>query len=400
VCRRPFIGFSCSSKDGAARRPVRAKTDHRCPRLESEVTKLSVSNRNAMAACLVLVLALGTCTPALADPIADKKAQAAAVQQQVDSLNAKAEVASEQYNAAQVRYIQITSKVHATEDQIAQLQKRTSSLQRHLDTRAGDMYREGPLGFLSVLLSVRTFDQLDSTIRVLTSLNQRDAATISKLKETKAEAQMAHDALAAEQTEAGSQEVVMAGNAKDVKAQLAARTKLLAGITTEIRTLIATQLAQQRAQEQARALALLKKQQAENAGTGSGGYAGINLGGNPPTNSKGAAAVYWAEKQLGKPYVWAAAGPDSFDCSGLTMYAYGKVGVHLNHYSGDQFNEGSHVSKSNLQPGDLVFFGSPIHHMGMYVGGGDFIEAPHTGANVRIARLDNRSDYAGATRPY
>ncbi|HEY5473421.1 MAG TPA: NlpC/P60 family protein, partial [Candidatus Limnocylindrales bacterium] len=114
---------------------------------------------------------------------------------------------------------------------------------------------------------------------------------------------------------------------------------------------------------------------------------------------KGAAAVYWAEKQLGKPYVWAATGPGSFDCSGLTMWAYKKVGVSLSHYSRAQITEGARVSKSNLQPGDLVFFGSPIHHVGMYVGGGDFIEAPYTGAHVRITPLSNRHDFAGACRP-
>jgi cell wall-associated NlpC family hydrolase len=110
--------------------------------------------------------------------------------------------------------------------------------------------------------------------------------------------------------------------------------------------------------------------------------------------------VWWAEQALGKPYEWAASGPDSFDCSGLTMWAYDHVGVSLPHSSAEQIGSGTRVSRSNLQPGDLVFFGSPIHHVGMYVGGGDFIEAPHTGAVVRISSLSNRSDYAGACRPY
>jgi hypothetical protein len=126
---------------------------------------------------------------------------------------------------------------------------------------------------------------------------------------------------------------------------------------------------------------------------------GSAAGGNPPTSSKGLAAVWWAETKLGAPYIWAAAGPNTFDCSGLTMWAYKHVGINLSHYSRAQINEGAPVAKANLQPGDLVFFGSPIHHVGMYIGNGKFIEAPHTGAFVRITTLAGYPGYAGACRP-
>jgi cell wall-associated NlpC family hydrolase len=123
------------------------------------------------------------------------------------------------------------------------------------------------------------------------------------------------------------------------------------------------------------------------------------VGGPVVTGSGGArVAVEWAYKELGKPYQWGAAGPDSFDCSGLTQYVWAKAGVYLDHYTGSQWNEGRHVSQSELQPGDLVFFGSDLHHVGLYIGNGNMIEAPHTGANVRIAPYD-RPDYAGAVRP-
>jgi cell wall-associated NlpC family hydrolase len=109
-------------------------------------------------------------------------------------------------------------------------------------------------------------------------------------------------------------------------------------------------------------------------------------------------AVQWAYDELGKPYQWGAAGPDSFDCSGLTQYVWGKAGVYLDHYTGSQWNEGAHVSRDQLQPGDLVFFGSDLHHVGLYIGNSKMIEAPYTGANVRISDAF-RSDYAGAVRP-
>jgi cell wall-associated NlpC family hydrolase len=119
---------------------------------------------------------------------------------------------------------------------------------------------------------------------------------------------------------------------------------------------------------------------------------------NVPVSGRAAVAVAAAKAQLGKPYVWAASGPNSFDCSGLTMYAWAQAGVALPHSSGMQINSGTRVSKSELKPGDLVFYGSPIHHVAIYVGGGQVIHAPQSGDVVRYASIDMMS-YAGATRP-
>jgi cell wall-associated NlpC family hydrolase len=112
---------------------------------------------------------------------------------------------------------------------------------------------------------------------------------------------------------------------------------------------------------------------------------------------KAAEALRYAMSKLGSPYVWGAAGPTTFDCSGLTMWAYKQVGINLPHYTGSQWNAGTHVSESQMQPGDLIFFYSDLHHMGMYVGGGKMIHAPHTGDVVRIASLAGRP-IAGVVR--
>jgi cell wall-associated NlpC family hydrolase len=114
-------------------------------------------------------------------------------------------------------------------------------------------------------------------------------------------------------------------------------------------------------------------------------------------SGKAAQAARWALSQQGKPYVWGAAGPGSFDCSGLTMAAYRTVGISLPHYTGNQWTSGTHISMKDLRPGDLVFFYSDLHHMGMYIGGGYMVHAPHTGDVVRVASLAGRP-IAGAVR--
>jgi peptidoglycan DL-endopeptidase CwlO len=114
-------------------------------------------------------------------------------------------------------------------------------------------------------------------------------------------------------------------------------------------------------------------------------------------SGKAAQAARWALSQQGKPYVGGAAGPSSFDCSGLIMAAYHTVGISLPHYTGNQWTSGTHISTKDLRPGDLVFFYSDLHHVGMYIGGGYMVHAPHTGDVVRVASLAGRP-IAGAVR--
>ena len=124
----------------------------------------------------------------------------------------------------------------------------------------------------------------------------------------------------------------------------------------------------------------------------------------PATAAQGREAVAFATQQLGKPYEWGASGPSTYDCSGLTMMSWNSAGIGIDHWSVAQYGEGTHVSRVDLRPGDLVFFAyntsdaSTIHHVGIYVGNGQMIDAPHTGAYVRYDYAF-RSDYIGATRP-
>ena len=119
---------------------------------------------------------------------------------------------------------------------------------------------------------------------------------------------------------------------------------------------------------------------------------------NGPASGRASEAIKTAYAQLGDPYVYGAAGPGAFDCSGLTMYAWNSAGVSLPHSSSAQYSSTRHVSISDLQPGDLVFYYSPISHVAIYIGGGRIIHAPHPGRSVEIAPL-HEMPISGAARP-
>ncbi len=152
------------------------------------------------------------------------------------------------------------------------------------------------------------------------------------------------------------------------------------------------------AEYQARYTALTAAQQEE----ADAAHGGRTLAAPPPSevvaNSAAAqTAVDTAMAQLGDPYVWAAAGPDSFDCSGLTQYAFAAAGISLPHSSRMQATMGQAVSRAELQAGDLVYFYSPVSHIGIYIGGGQMVHASTFGEPVKVGSVD-MSGYAGARR--
>jgi cell wall-associated NlpC family hydrolase len=128
--------------------------------------------------------------------------------------------------------------------------------------------------------------------------------------------------------------------------------------------------------------------------TQTGQYPDITI---PTANTVGAQALEQALTRRGDPYVWGAAGPDQFDCSGLVVWAFAQEGIALPHYTGDQWNSGVHVARADLEPGDLVFFFPDISHVGIYVGNGLMVDAPDFGAVVRVEPVF-WSDYVGAVR--
>ncbi len=143
---------------------------------------------------------------------------------------------------------------------------------------------------------------------------------------------------------------------------------------------------------------------AESPGSSSPGLA-ISFPNSPASSQQGNIAADWALSQIGRPYQWGGAGPDSYDCSGLTMVAWAQAGVALLHYTGDQWVEGVLMPLGSLERGDLLFYATnnadpaTIHHVGIYIGGGDMVDAPYTGVDVRIDSIHAPGDPIGAVRP-
>jgi peptidoglycan DL-endopeptidase CwlO len=335
---------------------------------------------------VALTISLGT-NPAFAATIAGKRAQAVRVKTQIDAINAQLDVANEDYNQARSRLGVLTVQEARTRAKLGRIRKHMGTLQFSLSTRADSMYRNGRMSVIYVLLGSKSFDEFSQMWDILRRLNQSDADAVAELKVARSQAHKAQVALSAQRKAARTQVRIMASRVASRDAKLAQEKRLLKGIQAEVAALQAAEEARLRAEAAARA----------SMSYASNPFVDRNF--PPPTHAARTEVVAIAKRYLGAPYVWAASGPNSFDCSGLTMFVYRQVGVSLPHSSRDQINCGQRVSQSQLQPGDLVFFGSPIHHVGIYIGGGDFIHAPHSGDVVKISSLAGHGGYAGACRP-
>ncbi len=333
-----------------------------------------VAASTAVVAAAGLAVAIAP-TPAGAANTAQQLAAAAAALSRVD---AQAEHAAETYNKSR---IDLANAEHRAATAKARLDRASSDydqLRQQVSGFAAAAYRGQSLSTVIVLADSSPADLLDrvSSLQAVSRSQQDSLAAMAHARYTQ-EQDQAEAAAALKSAQATT------GQLKAEKESLQRAAQQQLQIVSGLRSTQAAELQAQARAAAAAASALSLTPATPPVVSGSGGAA---------------VAVQWAYRELGKPYVWGAAGPDSFDCSGLTQYVWAKAGVSLDHYTGMQWTEGQHVSRSQLQPGDLVFYGSDLHHMGIYIGNGQMIEAPHTGTNVRIASYD-RPDYAGAVRP-
>jgi cell wall-associated NlpC family hydrolase len=338
------------------------------------------------------------------------KAQIGSVKQQLNALDAKVEAATERYDAARNRLGTAQQAATSAKARLSQSQASVASLQKRVTAFAVAAYRGDTMNPLLTLTNTGSAGLMIRQMSSMQAVSESQAAALAQVaaaRRTEEQAQAtATAALAAQQNAVKA----MAADRSQILAAAHQEQGLLSRLQAREQAIIkAAKARRARLAAERRAAALAARLAAERKAAKQLQSAPPAAAPSPPpapvAGSGGASvAVHWAYQELGKPYVWAAAGPNSFDCSGLTMYVWAKAGVALGHFTGDQWNEGTHVTQSQLEPGDLVFFAynthdpSSIHHVGIYVGGGNMIDAPFTGADVRVEPYD-RSDYIGAVRP-
>jgi cell wall-associated NlpC family hydrolase len=253
---------------------------------------------------------------------------------------------------------------------------------------------------LSVIFGASSLGDLIERIDSANRIADEDARIAAEVKQYRNEVQTRQQALVKAQADQEKVVAERAAQRASVQSQLAERQALYSSIKDQIAQLEAAERARQ-ARLAAQARAAAKKQQSAPApapapSSSSGGSSGSSA--PPPATHSSVVSI--ALQYLGVPYVWGGASPSGFDCSGLTMYAYAKVGVYLPHNAAMQYGMGTPVSRSQLAPGDLVFFNG-LSHVGMYIGGGRFVHAPHTGDVVKISSLSEywyAATYVGARR--
>lgn len=348
---------------------------------------------NSLAVTLIAVVVLSLpavlSSPSVAGaaPRDELLTRAREIKTQVDALDKQTELLSEDYNAAREYHREVAEQEKAATERLELTTKHTATMQARLSSRAANMYRTGPLGFLDVLLGASDFEAFAQTWDFLKQLNEDDARMLADLKEAKSEQAKAQTELERRAEEAAAVSRELASRKVSIEGKLAERKRMLSGLEAEVAALDRAE-EERLAAEAARAARAARA--APRAEPGGGTFP-------PPTQAARSEVVSIAKRYLGARYVWGAEGPNTFDCSGFTMFVYRQVGVKLPRVSRDQIRAGERVNRSDLQPGDLVFFGNPIHHVGIYVGGGMMIHSPRTGDVVKISPL--HSDYVGACRP-
>jgi cell wall-associated NlpC family hydrolase len=354
----------------------------------------------ALAAALAAVAAF-TVTPHVA--LADPSPRTVEARKQLDRLNTEVSLAAEHYDQAQIALDTARREAARAQARVQAKEAAVRAGQRGLGEMVAAAYRSGggadPVLQLLTSATPQTFLDRAGTIDAVSrhrtaQLRGLRAArrALRSEQDLAAEKVKAADAIAADMERTRVRIEKAVAKQQDLVRRLETADARRERLAREAAQRRAAQLAaaRERARQAARAEAARRAALRASRGSARSLYAG-------PASGHAAEAVAEAYRQLGKPYQWAAAGPDSFDCSGLTMWAWARAGVSLPHSSRAQFDMGSHVSSNELQPGDLVFFGSPIHHVGIYVGNGDMINAPQTGDVVRIAPA-MRDDYVGAVR--
>ena len=372
--------------------------------------------RALVAPGLALALAAGLISFTAAPASADISAQIRDEQARLDTLNNQAEAAAERYNAGRIALVRARSAAAIADSRVVREQAALDALKTQVGAFAAQVYRSGGTDKIVLLVTTSSPQTYLDRSSALDRISARQSSLMANLatarhrrEQASVEAKSVADAAAQTLKTLDKDKAAVLHAANQAQGVLRDLRVKQAQLVRAAKDAAARRVAQARADAlaaQARASAAAAAAFAQAPTTAPSTPVATAPTSTPVATTKhyaGSAAqiaVQVAMNQLGKPYVWGAAGPNSFDCSGLTMFAYAQAGISLSHYTGAQFNEGQHVPQSDLRPGDLVFFGTSLGHMGMYIGNGNFIHAPHSGDVVKISPLSGyyQSEYAGAVR--
>jgi cell wall-associated NlpC family hydrolase len=360
----------------------------------------SGGRRRQAQAFLLCIAALCAAASANATPgtVASKQAQAQQVLAQIQQIDDSLGAAVESYNLANVQLKRIESDQRENRRQLKITRANLKVAQDSLAARLVSAYTSTQdNSTLSVLLGATSLDDLLNRIEAVNSTSRQDASIVQQVTSFKAAVQRHRAELRKAHTEQRTIVAQKAAQKQRIASQLASRQQLLSSIKGEIARIKAAEQAQQR-QLAAAARSRLSGAQvpvADGLGVSASTPEGSTVA--PPNVHGGVVGI--AMRYLGVPYVWGGSTPRGFDCSGFVAYVFAQIGVSLPHSSYAMYGMGTPVSISQLQPGDLVFF-TGASHMGIYIGGGQFIHAPHTGDVVKISSLSGyySSNFAGARR--
>ena len=373
-----------------------------------------------------MAASLSAATPANADGIAAKRRQAARLADSIDALGERISILDEDYNSATVRLAHL-------ELQAGNAAKGTAKAERRLNAVEGRLRVRSVRGYISPSSNLAegvSGDLNDAGTRnVLRSIaTNNDDAVLEDLRAAREDLMIRKRSVVNARSEARALSVTLAVRRRESEALLVKQQRLLDQTKGELGRLIVVEEKRRAEAEARRAKAELTRRQAAarkayeqavaesakerasaaarrarfdpqaqakiTASVAAAGHDSLvipDTGNEPPAARGAAAAIAFARTQLGKPYRWGGAGPNSYDCSGLLLVAWRAAGRSLPHSSRALWAMTSHVPVSAVRPGDLVFYGSPIHHVGMYVGNGQMIESPRTGLQVRISSIFRRN---------
>ncbi|WP_405423398.1 NlpC/P60 family protein [Streptomyces erythrochromogenes] len=308
---------------------------------------------------------------------ADPRPTPAQIKTEVDRLYEEAEAATERYNGAKEQADEAEKALTGLREEAARKADQLNTARSALGTLAASQYRSGSLGTAVQLALADDPQEYLAQASFISRAGDRNAAGITTVRRKLDEVSKLREQASGRLSDLRTRQDELAAHKAEAEEKLAAAKRLLAKLTAEERAAY----------------------EAQAPGAAAGPSGPVTAAPPPPADgSRAARAVAFAYSSIGKPYVWGATGPGSFDCSGLTQAAWRSAGVSLPRTTYTQINAGRRVSRDQLAPGDLVFFYSGITHVGLYVGNGQMIHAPRPGSTVRLAPIDSMP-WAGASRP-